>query len=435
MSEIEELPVSRIRTDGDTQPRVGGPNGLNLSTVAEYAERMKAGDKFPPIVCFFDGENYWLADGFHRLQAWKDNTPLEPILAEIHLGTQRDAILYSVGANAQHGLPRSNEDKRQSVLRLLNDPEWEKWSDNQIARRCHVSQPFVSKLRKTNNVISSDRMYTRNGAVATMKTNNIGGNSNGSFPDPAQVAYEWLKNYVGADGRRWHDLTENQTWHANSPCWQAFSKDNPKLSKGYLKHARQCLEAERVHKKETTPVAGARGDNDEWYTPAWLIDMTREVIGEIDLDPASSDEAQTIVKAKRHWTKMQNALNLNWIVNINGPNWSPSRVFLNPPYSHPLVEQFIDKLLQQIEKGHVSEAILLVNNNTETAWWHKAAAAANAILFFRSRVFFWRPGQAETTSPRQGQNLFYFGPNTSQFAITFSSKGITYLALPIQETP
>ncbi|HEV3448349.1 MAG TPA: hypothetical protein VG099_27180 [Gemmataceae bacterium] len=47
-----------------------------------------------------------------------------------------------------HGLPRTNADKRKAVLLLLADVEWSQWSDGQIARRCQVSQVFVSKLRK-----------------------------------------------------------------------------------------------------------------------------------------------------------------------------------------------------------------------------------------------------------------------------------------------
>jgi len=97
-----------------------------------------------------------------------------------------------------------------------------------------------------------------------------------------------------------------------------------------------------------------------------------------------------------------------------------------------LIEQFIDKLLQQIEAGYVSEAILLVNNNTETSWFHKAAAAAAVTFVFRSRVFFWRPGRDETTSPRQGQIAFYFGPNIGRFAEVFAPKGMFFLPL-VQE--
>ena len=119
------------------------------------------------------------------------------------------------------------------------------------------------------------------------------------------------------------------------------------------------------------------------------------------------------------------SLGVNWVLH-NGPAMKPARVWLNPPYSHPLIEQFADKLLAQIDAGYVSEAMVLVNNNTETAWWHNLADRADLLFAFRSRVFFHRPGQAESTSPRQGQTLFYFGPNTAAFHDIFAAKGIVF---------
>jgi hypothetical protein len=65
----------------------------------------------------------------------------------VHEGTWRDAVLYSVSANATHGKRRTNEDKRRAVLTLLNDPHWERWSDRQIAKHCDVDGKTVAALR------------------------------------------------------------------------------------------------------------------------------------------------------------------------------------------------------------------------------------------------------------------------------------------------
>ena len=68
MSKINQstkLLISQIRRDGGTQPRAA----INQDTVNEYREDMKNGDKFPPVIVFYDGEIYWLADGFHRIEA------------------------------------------------------------------------------------------------------------------------------------------------------------------------------------------------------------------------------------------------------------------------------------------------------------------------------------------------------------------------------
>lgn len=169
---IAVLPLDEIRMDGGTQPR----SQLNQGTIDEYAADMQSGDKFPPIDVFYDGQDYWLADGFHRVHAatqigWSE------FEANVHQGDRRAAILHSVGVNASHGLRRTNEDKRRAVMALLSDEEWGKWSDREIGRRCRVSHPFVAKIREdvTGN-ISSERTYiTKHGTVATMQTDQIQG--------------------------------------------------------------------------------------------------------------------------------------------------------------------------------------------------------------------------------------------------------------------
>lgn len=142
MSETLTLQRSLIRRDGGTQPRAA----LHPPTVQNYAEALARGEDLPPVDVFYDGTTYWLADGFHRDDA-HDERDLDEIGATIHQGTQRDAILFSVGANAAHGLPRSNEDKRRAVLRLLEDEEWRTWSNRKIADVCRVSHPFVGDIR------------------------------------------------------------------------------------------------------------------------------------------------------------------------------------------------------------------------------------------------------------------------------------------------
>jgi hypothetical protein len=136
------IEISKIRIDGGTQTR----EKLNEATVKEYVEAIKAGAIFPPVKLFFDGLNYWLSDGFHRYFSTK-KAGKKQINAEITPGTLRDAVLHSLGANASHGLPRSNKDKQRAVETLLNDPEWSKWSSRAIAEKCVVSHSYVSTLR------------------------------------------------------------------------------------------------------------------------------------------------------------------------------------------------------------------------------------------------------------------------------------------------
>ena len=134
--------ISDINIDG-TQSRCA----LNEATVEDYRQAIQGGAKFPPVTVFFDGSSYWLADGFHRYFAHAAIDGMLEIDADVRKGTQRDALLHSLGANAAHGLQRTNADKRRIVTLMLEDAEWAKWSDREIARACAVSAPFVGDVR------------------------------------------------------------------------------------------------------------------------------------------------------------------------------------------------------------------------------------------------------------------------------------------------
>jgi len=109
-----KLELNKIRVDGGTQSRAI----LQRNIINEYAELMQSNVEMPPVDIFHDGKNYWLANGFHRFYAKKQISenndegflPEETINATIHQGTQRDAILFSLGANADHGIRRNNDD-------------------------------------------------------------------------------------------------------------------------------------------------------------------------------------------------------------------------------------------------------------------------------------------------------------------------------------
>jgi hypothetical protein len=153
------IPISMLRIDGGTQNRFQ----LNEETVSEYMDALTEGANFPPVTVFFDGSNYWLADGFHRYHAHRKIGALN-VEGDIRNGTCRDAILHSVGVNASHGLRRTNSDKRKAVETLLNDSEWAKWSDRQISEACSVSHPFVAAIRKPE--VAERQQLNRDKSVA-----------------------------------------------------------------------------------------------------------------------------------------------------------------------------------------------------------------------------------------------------------------------------
>jgi len=154
---MKTLNLNNIIIDKGTQSRAQ----ISEETVSDYAEAMQAGDQFPPITVFHDGVDFYLADGFHRLHAAK-RLHKASIQADVRTGTLRDAILYSLGANRDHGLRRSNADKRKCVQTLLEDFEWGELSVNEMARICGVSPQLVTAVK----------LEMEGGAkVSTVKTN------------------------------------------------------------------------------------------------------------------------------------------------------------------------------------------------------------------------------------------------------------------------
>ena len=184
------LSVDAIKTDGGTQSRAR----IDDAVVSEYADALGEGASFPPVVVFYDGSDYWLADGFHRHAAHRQIGLVE-IDVDVQQWTRRDAVLYSVGANNSHGLRRTNEDKRRAVLTLLNDSVWSGWSDNEIAVRCGVTREYVNRLRNhtCDQVTSISRtfIHPKTGTVATMQTANIGGRKAENDNEQRPVAENW----------------------------------------------------------------------------------------------------------------------------------------------------------------------------------------------------------------------------------------------------
>jgi len=184
----------------------------------------------------------------------------------------------------------------------------------------------------------------------------------------------------------------------------AAMRNEISLNKAYTK----TQEARKPH------VAQNSGDN-EWYTPNSYITIIRAVLGSIELDPASTDAANAIVRATSIYTAADNGLKREW---------KAKTLFLNPPYASDLVGKFIEKLAAEVETGNVAEAIVLVNNATETKWFARLAGVSAFLCFPGSRVKFWKPDKTPC-APLQGQCFAYIGKHGKKFCEAFKEFGIT----------
>jgi phage N-6-adenine-methyltransferase len=183
-----------------------------------------------------------------------------------------------------------------------------------------------------------------------------------------------------------------------------------------LADRRDRIETENKRVTVNLIEAGVRGTTgtgeNEWYTPADHIALARQVMGGIDLDPASSHVANRVVQAAAYFSAETNGLDKDWA----------GRVWLNPPYAQPFIAQFADKMVQEWKSGRVESGIVLTHNYTDTAWFQGLAETAAAICFTRGRVRFVSPA-GDLAAPTQGQAFFYFGSDVDIFADVFGDVG------------
>ncbi len=159
-------------------------------------------------------------------------------------------------------------------------------------------------------------------------------------------------------------------------------------------------------------VANNSGNN-EWYTPAKYVELARKVMGGIDTDPASSEIANRVVKAKTFYTAEDDGRAQKW----------DGRVWMNPPYAQPLMGEFAEAVSSKFESGEIKQACILVNNATETQWFQRMLTVASAVCLPKSRIKFMDPSGSPSGAPLQGQAIIYMGDKVKTFAAAFADEG------------
>ena len=154
--------------------------------------------------------------------------------------------------------------------------------------------------------------------------------------------------------------------------------------------------------------------NNEWYTPVAIIEAARNVLGTIDVDPASNEIAQKHIQAKTFYTQENSGLAHEWFGNV----------WLNPPYAIKELTPFINKFLIELEKDNIKNAIVLTNNATETKWGQALLNKATLICFPKGRIRFLDSTGREKQTPLQGQMITFFGSNEYAFIETFRTFGL-----------
>jgi phage N-6-adenine-methyltransferase len=372
--EVKAVPSHQIISLSDIYPDSVQPRAqMDMMVVAEYAEQMqraqsgkvgsKLGVPWPPIEVYRKrGEQkVRLADGFHRVKA-AELADCRTFQAVVYEGDARDALLHGLGANRTHGARMTNADKRRVVTLALDDPEWSEESDTEIAARCGVTQPFVSKLRAERRERDQPAEQVKREDEEPRERSD---NGYGEESEPAPLQFDLVES-IAARQRRQEEEEEEAA------------------------ERRAEAEKKRIEQEQ----------RDSWSTPPeFLESIVRPILETIDLDAASNEAAQAVVQAERWFSLEDDALAQEW-----GGN-----VWLNPPYSHPLVERFALKAIEEFKSGRVKQLLVLVNSSTSSVWWHELARACAMFAFPLGRLSFWSPHGLDGDNNRSPQTLFYFG--------------------------
>lgn len=179
-----DISIHDIRRDGGTQPRAE----LDENHIEDLVFALGQGAVFDAILLYFDGANYWLTDGFHRLAA-TIRRGIDNIKAEVRQGTQQDAQWHSFTVNQHQSLKRSNADKQRAIIGALKHPYGHLKSNKEIARHCGVSETSIKgwrqKLEESNEIEKSDvREVVRNGVNYSLRAS---GGSSASYKPVEEV--------------------------------------------------------------------------------------------------------------------------------------------------------------------------------------------------------------------------------------------------------
>jgi hypothetical protein len=165
--------------------------------VEEYAELLRSNKRFNDLPeVYFDGSAYWPGDGFHRLAAY-EKAGHERVKVRVREGGHREAMLHALGANSEHGMPRTRKDLRKAIRTALLDKELTRWSDRRIAELAKTTDKTVAAVRREMGLDDGPRVYEREGQEREMDVSGFKGrtlagsvpaNTFHQFPEPVREA-------------------------------------------------------------------------------------------------------------------------------------------------------------------------------------------------------------------------------------------------------
>ena len=156
----------------------------------------------------------------------------------------------------------------------------------------------------------------------------------------------------------------------------------------------------------------------EWGTPLFIADSVRQCVRILDLDPCSTQDFNATVGAEVFFSRKMDGLALDW----NGS------VYLNPPYARGEIDKWVRKLMREVDARNTKKYVALVNNASDTQWFKRLLHLSNFICFYEGRITFVNP-HLNTSKPLQGQVIFGYGMQYSEFYAAFGKHGYCTLLI------
>jgi len=449
------IPIAAIIKDPALQTR----EALKMERVEEYQGVLRLDPNgLPPVRAYHEKGKYWVPDGWHRIAA-HEAEQLADIEAFVNEGTRADAVAEACRANANHGEPRTNADKRKSIKTLLVElPAWRAKSDRQIMEACQLLDHKLvgvvyRELVADGTLPPRERIETSDGRVIDTKK-------------PKAPAVKCHCGLLAWDGKHCmkHAAEAKQQQSSllistpeessarqqalfgagpmgnpplpqdpSSPSSQSPSVSAPPGEESKASELEQAVDAALtkagpLDPKTCLPASqsnGAKPNGERWQhynTPLFLIEPARK-IDVIALDPCHNDGS--LWAAKKTITEKQNSLLDKW-------DWAKMAqgglIPINPPYNN--IAPFVDKICLEAAKG--AQVLLIVPNRSETKWHQKASRSCKLRVELAERVPFLKDGEPDK-SPYEPTILFYWGHKPGYFAAAYAPLGFLSAGVRAEE--
>lgn len=158
----------------------------------------------------------------------------------------------------------------------------------------------------------------------------------------------------------------------------------------------------------------------EYYTPSEIVEAARRTMGQIELDPFSSDEANKRVRAKRYFTPKEDGLVQPWI--------TPA-FWMNHPFGRSTNGPCVNKAVEEFKSGRAKQGCCITFAATSEQWFQPLLLRPQCYLSPRTNYFL--PDGSLKVGVTKGSVVTYFGYDIGAFAREFSPLGVVKVRLPV----